>query len=194
MGAGHLLQHSKKGISSRPLAEALGITQKSAWYLAHRIRTSWQVAPAPLPGTVEADETYIGGRERNQHHDKKGTKPKMPVVDAKSRETGSGDGYRCASGHEAAIHAWVSRHVSAGARLFTDQSPVYRGAPVAEHRTINHQRKQYVDGEVWTNGVESHWALMKRGYHGTYHWWVVKHMQRVRSLRKGRGSATLWLG
>ena len=84
------------------------------------------------------------------------------------------------------IQDWVSHHVSAGARLFTDQAPVYRGAPVAEHRTVNHQRKQYVDGEVWTNGIESHWALMKRGYHGTYHWWSVKHMQRYVNEFAGR--------
>ena len=184
--ATYLLQHSKKGISSRALAEALGITQKSAWFLAHRIRTSWQIAPAPLPGTVEADETYVGGRERNRHYDKKGTKPKLPVVGAKSRETGQVTATVMPAVTKPAIHAWVSRHVSAGARLFTDQAPVYRGAPVAEHRTVNHNRKQYVDGEVWTNGVESHWALMKRGYHGTYHWWSAKHMQRYVNEFAGR--------
>ena len=182
----YLLQHSKKGISSVSLAAALGVTQKSAWYLAHRLRVAWHEAPAPLAGTVEADETYIGGRERNRHHDKKGTKPKTPVVGAKSRETGQVTATVVPAVTKPAIQDWVSRHVSAGARLFTDQAPVYVGAPVAEHRTVNHKRKQYVDGEVWTNGVESHWALMKRGYHGTYHWWSAKHMQRYVNEFAGR--------
>ena len=181
----YLLQRSKKGISSVSLAETLGITQKSAWHLAHRLRTAFKRV-APLPGTVEADETYVGGRERNRHWDKKGTKPKTPVVGAKSRETGQVTATVVPTVTKSAIQEWVARHVSAGARLFTDQAPVYVGAPVAEHRTVNHKRKQYVDGEVWTNGVESHWALMKRGYHGTYHWWSVKHMQRYVNEFAGR--------
>lgn len=182
----YLLQGRKKGISSLALAAALGITQKSAWHLAHRLRVAWHEAPAPLAGTVEADETYIGGRERNRHWDKKGTKPKLPVVGAKSRETGQVTATVVPAVTKPATQAWVARHVSASARLFTDEAPVYVGAPVAEHRTVNHKRKQYVDGEVWTNGVESHWALMKRGYHGTYHWWSVKHMQRYVNEFAGR--------
>ena len=147
---------------------------------------AFRVAPAPLPGTVEADETYVGGRERNRHYDKKGTKPKTPVVGAKSRETGEVKTTVVPAVTKATIQDWLTRHVSAGARLFTDQSPVYNDAPVSEHRTVNHKRKQYVDGEVWTNGVESHWALLKRGYHGTYHWWSVKHMQRYVNEFSGR--------
>ncbi len=182
----YLFQHSKKGVSSISLAETWGITQKSAWHLAHRLRAAFKLVVAPLPGTVEADETYVGGRERNRHYDKKGTKPKTPVVGAKSRETGQVTATVVPSVTKAAITDWLARHVSAGARLFTDQSPVYNDAPVAEHRTVNHKRKQYVDGEVWTNGVESHWALLKWGYQGIYHWWSVKHMQRYVNEFSGR--------
>ena len=133
---------------------------------------------APFSGIVEADETYIGGSDRNRHYDKKGTAKKAPGVGIKERESNRVHAVVMPNVNKFDVQYWLHKHVSAGAKLFTDEAGVYVGADVAEHRSVNHSKKQYVSGETYTNGVESHWALLKRGYHGTYHWWSVKHMQR----------------
>ena len=181
-----LMQTNRKGVSSVALAEKLGITQKSAWHLGHRIRRVWKIDGQLFNGTVEADETYMGGTDKNRHYDKKGTKAKTPVVGIKERESNRVHAVVMLNVNKFDVQHWLGRNVSAGARLFTDEAAVYVGADVAEHRSVNHRKKQYVSGDVYTNGVESHWALMKRGYDGTYHWWSVKHMQRYVTEFAGR--------
>ena len=185
--AAYLLQTSKKGISSVQLAEKLGITQKSAWFLAHRLREALTDSAETLPftGTVEADETYVGGSDRARHLDKKG-KPKTPVVGLKERETNQVRTDVMLEVNRFEVHRWLNGKISDMAALFTDQAACYVGADVALHASVNHRKKQYVDGDVHTNGIESHWALLKRGYGGTYHFWSVKHMQRYLNEFAGR--------
>ena len=182
----YLMQTNRKGVSSVALAEKLGITQKSAWFLGHRIRRTWKIDGQLFNGTVEADETYMGGTDRNRHADKKGTVKKTPVVGMKERETGKVTAAVMLNVNKFDVQHWLHGRVSAGSRLFSDEAAVYVGSDVSEHQAVNHRKKQYVRGSVHTNGIESHWALMKRGYHGTYHWWSVKHMQRYVNEFAGR--------
>ena len=180
-----LLTTAKKGISSIALSEKLGVTQKTAWYLAHRLRTTWQLDGTLFEHTVEADETYVGGSDRTRHLDKKG-KPKTPVIGIKERESNRVHTGVMLEVHRNNVHDWLSDKVSDMAALFTDQAQWYVGANVALHCSVNHRKKQYVDGDVHTNGIESHWALLKRGYHGTFHFWSDRHMHRYLCEFEGR--------
>ena len=176
--ASYLLHTAKKGMSSIALSEKLGVCQKTAWFLAHRIRETWADSDGLMTGTVEADETYIGGKDRNRHYDKKGSPPKMPVLGAKERETGHVRAVVTPNIVTRAVHGWLDATVAPTATLYTDGAPVYKSANVARHGRVNHSIGQYVVGDVHTNGIESHWALTKRGYMGNYHWWSHKHMHR----------------
>lgn len=187
--ASHLLRTAKKGLSSVALAEQLGVCQKTAWFLAHRIREAWADQNEPLTGTVEADETYVGGKERNRHLDRKNQIPKVPVVGARERASGRVVASVMPAVTRAAMEDWIATHVSPAARLHTDESPVYNRAPVSQHRTINHKQHQYVLGDVTTNGIESFWALLKRSYKGVYHWWSPKHLHRYLAEFTGRFNA-----
>lgn len=187
--AAYLLQTAKKGMSSVALAGHLGVCQKTAWFLAHRIREAWAGAPVPLTGTVETDETYVGGTDYHRHHDRKGCIPKVPVVGARERQSGRVVASVMPAVTRAAMHDWLATHVHHSARLDTDESPVYPGAPVREHYTVSHKRKQYVCGDVTTNGIESFWAILKRSYKGVYHWWSPKHLHRYLAEFTGRFNA-----
>lgn len=187
--AAYLLHTAKKGMSSVALAEKLGICQKTAWFLAHRIREAWGGSGGLMAGTVEADETWIGGKERNRHYDRKQAIPKVPVVGAKERESNQVIAAVVPAVTRATVHDWLGRTISTAAWLYTDESPVYNGVAVSEHQTVNHKRKQYVCGDVTTNGIESFWALLKRGYKGSYHWWSPQHLQRYLTEFTGRFNA-----
>ena len=176
--AAYLLHTAKKGMSSIALGEKLGVCQKTAWFLAHRIRETWTDSGELMTGTVEADETYVGGSDKSRHLDRKGKIPKMPVVGARERETGRVSAVVMPKVDLIRVYDWLDTVVSKSARLFTDEAKVYVGYPVSEHRTVKHKSKQYVVGELHTNGIESHWALLKRAYHGTHHWYSHKHMHR----------------
>lgn len=177
--ASYLLQMAKKGISSIKLGESLGISQQSAWYLSHRLRECYEDTGELMTGTVEVDETYIGGSDKNRHFDKKrGRNSQMPVVGAKERETGRVVATTMPHVNHVAIYEWLHKYVSASATLYTDEAAVYVGVDVSEHQAVKHKRKQYVRGDVHTNGIEGFWSLLKRAYHGAHHWYSVKHMQR----------------
>ncbi len=187
--AAYLLHTAKKGMSSIALAEKLGVCQKTAWFLAHRIREAWGDPRPLMEGTVEADETWIGGKERNRHLDRKRRIPKIPVVGAKERESNSVTATVLTAVNQQHIEDWLDQTVDPAARLFTDESPVYNRVAVSEHQTVNHKAHEYVRGEVTTNGMESFWALLKRGYKGSYHWWSPKHLQRYLCEFTGRFNA-----
>ena len=176
----------KKGISSKQLAADIGITQKSAWYLLHRIRESFIEPDLVMSGTVEMDETYIGGSDYARHFDKKG-KPKKLVIGAKNRETNKVKTEALSKLHPTAkiANEWINKHTSQETTLFTDDGGHYRSVD-RPHFSVNHSRRQYVNGDVTTNGIESHWALVKRGWHGTYHWYSEKHLQRYLDEFAGR--------
>ncbi|MEA2494727.1 MAG: hypothetical protein QOJ29_2638 [Thermoleophilaceae bacterium] len=170
-----LTANSKNGISSHELGRALGVTQKSAWFMLHRIRLAMQTGSFDkLDGEVEVDETYIGGLARNMH--KHVRKQKITGTGGVNKSTVLGirkrDGeIRAAvveTTRKADLFPHIHKHVEKGARVYTDTLPTYRslGADY-EHETVDHAGK-YVDGRVHTNGLENFWALLKRGLHGTY--------------------------
>jgi len=173
-----LLVSCKNGISSYEIAEALGITQKSAWFMMHRIRRAMQCGSFRKlggdGGEVEADETFIGGKARNMHVGKRqrritgtGGKDKTAVMGILERG-GEVRTVVVGSRRKAVLQTEVKKYVEAGAALYTDALLSYEGlAGEYAHQVIDHAT-QYVDGRVHTNGLENFWSLLKRGISGTY--------------------------
>lgn len=170
-----LIANSKNGISSHELARSLGTTQKSAWFMLHRIRLAMQTGTfTKLSGIVEADETFIGGKARNMHKHKRRQKIKGRGMVGKTTVLGMAErGGRIrtevidgTSGQ--IVKPRIREAVEPGSSLYTDTMGGYTGlADDYDHRTVDHAI-QYVDGQVHTNVMENFWALMKRGLHGTY--------------------------
>ena len=185
----YLLSTSLKGTSSMKLHRDLAVTQKTAWYLAHRIREAWMQPPVPFSGPVEVDETYIGGKERNRRPAKKkrlgrGTVGKAIVVGMKDRPSGRVAARVVASNDARTLTGFVGRRTMPTAAVYTDDHPSYRG--LHRHKTVRHSVGEYVRGGVHTNGIESFWSLFKRGYTGTYHKMSPKHLDRYVGEFEGR--------
>jgi len=175
-----LIANSKNGISSHELGRALGTTQKSAWFMLHRIRLAMQSGSFDmLSGTVEADETYIGGKARNMHrverrrrfgdregglHPSTGKTTVIGMIDRGGRVRAK----VVDDTKSKTLQSYVRDNVAQGASLYTDSHPSYSGLEADfDHRVVDHAER-YVDGNVHTNYMENFWALLKRGLHGTY--------------------------
>ena len=187
----YLMSTHPKGLSRMPLHRYLGITQKSAWDLAHRIREGWhdQNTDGCCTGPVEADEMYIGGREKNKHADKKarcgrGPSGKTAVAGVRDRATGCirANVVPCTDGPT--LKAFVRSMIAPGTPVYTDEARAYVG--LEHHETVRHSISEYVRGPVHTHGLESFWALLKRGYHGTCHTMSLRHLDRYLTEFVGR--------
>ena len=188
----YLFNTNLKGVSSMKLHRDLGVTQKTAWHLAHRIRETWQDEKQPMnmAGPLEVDETYVGGKLRNMHGKERRAARNKPdlgkaiVVGARDRATGAVQGQAIESADNRTLYSFVYTHAAPGATVYTDEAKAYQSLP--NHETICHGRGEYVDGDCHTNGIESFWSMLKRGYHGTYHHMSAKHLDRYVTEFSGR--------
>jgi transposase-like protein len=173
-----IITSAKNGVSSCEIARTLGVTQKSAWFMLHRIRLALQAGTMMKVGgeggEVEADETFIGGKARNMHISVKarritgtGTKDKVAVMGILERG-GKVKTIVVPSRKKSALQSEIKQHVEAGAALYTDALLSYDGlASEYAHKVVDHA-VEYVKGQVHTNGLENYWSLLKRGISGTY--------------------------
>jgi transposase-like protein len=172
-----MLVNCKNGVSSYEINRALGVTQKSAWFMLHRIRLAMQGEKGgKLGGQIEADETFIGGKARNMHKSVRARRIKGQGFNVEDKTTVMGILERggkiraqvVPDRRKETLQPLVRQHVSAGSALFTDELVGYQGLQGEyEHQIVDHATR-YVDGQVHTNGMENFWSLLKRGLNGTY--------------------------
>lgn len=161
----------------------LGVTQRTAWFMLKRIKIAFAPIKDAMIGPVEADETYIGGLEKNKHWDKKlnagrGTVGKTAVAGMKDRATGEVRAKVVEHTDAKTLKGFVYDNTSPGSTIYTDESKSYSGMVDMDHESVNHSIGQWVNGMAHTNGMESFWAMLKRAYHGTYHHVSKKHLNR----------------
>ena len=184
---------SLKGVSSMKLHRDLGITQKSAWFLAQRLRAALSQDGARMVGPVEVDETYFGGKRRNMSNTKRkaladtgrGPVGKVAVVGAKDRRTKRVAAQVVRSTDQQTLHGFVEDHAAPGATVYTDDATVYESLRF-NHATVKHSLSEYVKGDVHTNGIESLWSMLKRAHTGTFHKLSPKHLDRYVQEFAGR--------
>lgn len=180
-----MITNHPKGIASTTLAKDLKITQKSAWFVLHRLRHAarTQSFNAPLRGVVESDTTFIGGKEKNKHaKDRKGGTQggagKDVVLGILERD-GELRAKHVPDTKGRTLKTEVRRNVAAGSTLMTDSDTAFEGLSHGfRHHTVNHSAGEYVRGNIHTNSLEGVWALLKRQIVGIHHWVSSEHLSR----------------
>ena len=178
-----LLSTNLKSVSSMKLHRDLNINQRSAWFLAHRLRVALSQRGGLFSGPVEVDETYFGGVRKNMPKSKRknlegrGAVGKTAVVGAKDRESNRVSARVVEKTDAETLQGFVAEHAEPQARVFTDDASAYDGLPF-NHETVTHSLSEYVRGDVHTNGIESLWSMMKRAHKGTFHKLSPKHLDR----------------
>jgi transposase-like protein len=186
--ASFLMSSSKKGISAHQIGRSLGVTYKTAWFICHRLREAMkETAPSPLGGegkVVEADETAVGGKERNKRLSKRN--PKNIGMVGKSiaftlvQRDGFARSFHVANVNGATLRPIIMKYVDRSSTLMTDDAGQYRpiGAEFARFETVNHGIEEYVRGEWHSNTVEGYFSILKRGVYGTFHHVSEAHLHR----------------
>ena len=183
-----------KGTSSMKLHRELGIHQQTAWFLMQRIREGFlENAPEKMTGPVEVDEAYIGGKRSNMRPERakrfhgRGAQGKAIIVGVKDRPTRRVSATVVPNTKKRTLHDFIEQRVDEDGQVYTDEHQSYEGMPF-EHESVKHSIGEYVRGMAHTNGMESFWALMKRGYHGTFHKMSHKHLDRYVNEFAGRNN------
>ena len=188
----YLCLTSLKSVSSMKLHRDLGVSQRAAWFMLHRIREAWgEGINGPFDGPVEVDETYVGGKRANMSKSKRktlkgrGAEGKTAVVGAKDRATNAVSAKVVNETDAETLQGFVADSAADGATVYTDEAAAYQGIPY-DHETVKHSVGEYVDGMAHTNGIESFWAMLKRAHKGTFHKISPKHLQRYVSEFSGK--------
>ena len=190
----YLLTTNIKGISSMALHRELGIGQKAAWFMLHRLRMAYETEAGRFNGPVEVDETYMGGKRRNMHFavrktlSGRGSVGKTPVIGALDRSTNTIEARVLRYTDRETLHEFIEDVVQPGAMVYTDEASAYNRMPFP-HEAVTHSAGEYVRGPVHTNGIESFWSMLKRAHKGTYHKMSPKHLQRYVTEFTGRHNA-----
>lgn len=180
-----LVLNAKKGLSARQLARDIEVTKDTAWYMLMRIRKTFADDSELLEGIIEVDETYIGGKNKNRHSDKKteggqgrGGDDKTAVVGTLQRD-GKVKAQKVKDVSRKTLHGVVKQNVKEGSTLMTDEWRSYNGLCLLYgHQIVSHAMGEYVNGACHTNTLEGFWSLLKRGVIGQYHYVTPKYLNR----------------
>jgi len=179
----YLMTTNLKGVSSMKIHRDLGITQKTAWFMMHRIREAWDGQGGPFDGPVECDETYMGGKRK--HAEGRGPVDMTAGVGAKDRATNQVSAPVVPSTDKATLQGFVADNAGNNAMVDTDDATAYEGIP-NPHETVRHSVSAYVNGMAHTNGIDSFWSMLKRAHKGTFHTMSPTHLQRYISAFAGQ--------